>query len=160
MHRAPHAGFWFSLLLALLLQLIALPDVIAAARPLWLPLLLAYWALTEPRVPALLAAFVFGLILDVLLNTVLGQHALGQVLLVYFIARLRPVFVLFPLWQSTLALAPGWLGFCLLMAWIDQLTRHRADEWLRWLPALSTSLFWPLIYTVLDAMLTRRRDAE
>jgi rod shape-determining protein MreD len=157
--RVPYRRFWLSLLVALFLQLVALPDMVAAARPLWIPLMLVYWALTEPRVPALMSAFVLGIALDVLYNTVLGQHASGFVLLVYFVARLRGVFVLFPLWQSTVALAPAWAGFCLLMAMIDDLSRHRADIWLRWLPVLSTTLFWPLVYTVLDGF-SRRHPQE
>jgi rod shape-determining protein MreD len=159
MNRAPHAAFWFSLLLALLLQLVMLPEAVAAARPLWLPLMLVYWALMEPRVPVLATALLFGLVQDVMFNTILGQHALGLVLLVYLVARLRGVFVLFPLWQSTLVLAPVWMGYCLLMAWIDTFTHHRADELLRWLPALSTMLFWPLVYSILDGF-HRRRDVE
>lgn len=159
MSRVPHRRFWLSLLVALFLQLVALPDVVAAARPLWVPLLLVYWALVEPRVPSLVAAFLFGTILDVLYNTILGQHAAGFVLLVYFVARLRGVFVLFPLWQSTVALAPAWAAYCLLMSLIDDLARHRADVWLRWLPALSTTLFWPLVYTVLDGA-SRRNEPE
>jgi rod shape-determining protein MreD len=157
--RVPYRRFWLSLLVALLLQLVALPESLTAARPLWVPLMLVYWALAEPRVPTLMAAFVFGIALDVLNNTVLGQHASGFVLLVYFMARLRGVFVLFPLWQSTVALAPAWLGYCLLMAMIDDLSRHRADPWLRWLPALSTTLFWPLVHTVLDGF-SRRHSRE
>lgn len=158
MTKTPYASFWWSLLVALLLQLVQLPDAIAAARPLWLPLMLVFWALAEPRVPALLAAFAFGIALDVLHNTILGQHAAGFVLLVYFMARLRGVFVLFPLWQSTLVLIPAWGGYCLLMALIDDLALHRADVWLRWLPALSTTLFWPLVYTVMDSR--RGRGSE
>ena len=159
MTRAPHSRFWLSLLIALLLQLVAMPDVIAAARPLWLPLLLVYWALVEPRVPSLIAAFVLGIAMDVLQNTVLGQHASGFVLLVFVMARTRGVFILFPLWQSTVALIPAWLGYCLLMALIDDIARHRADLWLRWLPALSTTLFWPLVHTLMEGA-SRRRPSE
>ena len=155
MSRVPYARFGFSLLVALFLQLVALPDSVAAARPLWLPLVLVYWALAEPRIPSLIAAFLLGLALDVLYNTILGQHAAGFVLLVYFMARLRGVFVLFPLWQSTVALIPAWAGYCLLMTLIDDMSRHRADLWLRWLPALSTTLFWPLVHTVMDGAVRR-----
>ena len=77
MRRTPHLAFWLSLFLALILQLIALPESMSAARPLWLPLVLGYWALTEPRVPVLIAAFLFGVMLDVLFASVFGQHALG-----------------------------------------------------------------------------------
>lgn len=158
MTRIPHARFCFSLLVALFLQLVALPDAVAAARPLWVPLVLVYWALAEPRVPSLLAAFVIGTTLDVLYNTILGQHATGLVLLVYFMARLRGVYVLFPLWQSTVGLVPFWVAYCVLMAVIDDLAKHRADTWLRWLPALSSTLFWPMVYTMLDG--AQRRHAR
>lgn len=149
MSEALQTRFWLSLLVALLLQLVDLPDVIAAARPLWLPLMLVYWTLSEPRVPTLFAAFMLGVAMDVLQNTVFGQHASGYLLLVYLMARTRGVFILFPLWQSTLALMPAWALYCLLMMIIDDLSRHRADLWLRWIPALSTTLFWPLVYTVM-----------
>ncbi|WP_420464436.1 rod shape-determining protein MreD [Panacagrimonas sp.] len=158
MTRSPHARFWASLTIAFLLQLVALPEAIAAARPLWIPLVLGYWALEEPRVPTLLAAFLSGLMLDVLYNTVLGQHAAGLLLLVYSVIRLRSVFVLFPLWQSTVALAPAWAGYCLLMMLIDNLALHRADPLLRWLPAVSSTLFWPLVHTVLDGHSRRSRS--
>lgn len=159
MTRIPYGRFWLSLLVALFLQLVALPDTIAAARPLWLPLLLVYWALAEPRVPSLVAAFVFGIMLDVLYNTILGQHAMGFVVLVFFMARMRGVFILFPLWQSTVGLVPFWAGYCVLMALIDDLSKHRADVWLRWLPALSSTLFWPLVYTLMDGA-QRRHSRE
>ena len=159
MSRVPYRRFWLSLLVALFLQLVALPEAIAAARPLWVPLVLVYWALVEPRVPSLICAFLLGIALDVLYNTVLGQHAMGFVLLVFFMARLRGVIILFPLWQSTVALVPAWAVYCLLMTMIDDISRHRADVWLRWLPAMSTPLFWPMVYTVLDGA-SRRGSPE
>lgn len=160
MRRTPHLGFWLSLVLALILQLIALPESIGAARPMWIPLVLAYWALTEPRVPVLLAAFGFGLMLDVLFASVFGQHALGCVLLTYLVIKLRGLFVLFPLWQSTIALIPAWLLFAFLMFWIDGASQHRADPWMRWMPVVSTTLFWPLVHALLDSLARRRRPEE
>ncbi len=159
MRRAPHFTFWLSLLLALLLQMIALPEAVASARPMWVPLVLGYWALTEPRVPVLFTALLLGLAMDVLFNSVLGQNALGLILSTFLVMRLRGIFILFPLWQATLALIPVWAAYALLMFWIDGLTHHQADPWLRWLPALSTTLFWPLVFGLLDA-LVRRRDRE
>lgn len=150
MTRTLFAGFLFSLLLALVLQVIVLPDWLAAARPLWIPLVLSYWALREPRISVLLPAFFTGICCDVLFGSVLGQHALGFVLVTYLVARLRAFFVLFPLWQATLALIPAWVVYAFLMFWIDGLTKHTGDAWLRWLPVVSTSLFWPLVYTLME----------
>ena len=155
--RNTYAGFLGSLVLALILQLIELPNLLAAARPMWLPLLLAYWALREPRISALVPAFIFGLAMDILFGAALGQHALGLVVVVYFVERLRGIFILFPLWQATLALIPAWALYAFLMFWVDGILRHQADTWLRWLPVVSTSLFWPLVYTVMELL---RQPAE
>lgn len=155
--RAVMLGFIVSLLLALLLQLIQLPELLAAARPLCVPLVLAYWALREPRISTLLPAFISGLLLDVLFGTTLGQHALALIAVVYIVERLRSIFILFPLWQATFALIPAWALYSFIMFWIDGVTRHQADDWLRWLPVLSTTLFWPLLFSVMEAM---RRPAE
>lgn len=156
--RSLHSAFWLSLFAALLLQLVQLPELVSGARPMWLPLVIAYWALTESRVPILVGAFITGLLADVTFGTALGQHGLGLVLVAYFVTRLRPIFVLFPLWQATLALIPVWLFFAFLMFWIDGITSHRADSWLRWTPVFSTTLFWPLVFAILE--LVRGRDDE
>lgn len=145
-------GFLFSLLVALVLQLIRLPDLLAAARPAWVPLILAYWALREPRISTLFSAFFVGLLMDVLFGTALGQHSLGLVLVVYIVERLRGIFILFPLWQATFALIPAWVLYSFLMFWVDGTTHHSADPWLRWLPTLSTTLFWPLLFSMMEAL--------
>src|SRR3546814_10184687 len=74
-----------------------------------MPLMLAYWALREPQLPALVPAFLLGLMLDVLYAAPLGQHALGLVVVVYLVVRLRSFFIIFPLWQATVALVPAWV---------------------------------------------------
>lgn len=156
--RSLYPAFAFSLFAALLLQLVDLPDLIAAARPLWVPLMLGYWALREPRVSGLIPAFITGMAMDVLFGTVLGQHALGLVVVVYLVERLRGIFVLFPLWQATLALIPAWIVFSFLMFWVDGITAHQGDSWLRWLPVASTALFWPLLYTVMELVRAPQED--
>ncbi|HEX4896640.1 MAG TPA: rod shape-determining protein MreD [Solimonas sp.] len=150
--RGLYLGFLMSLLLAIVLQLLPLPEALGAARPLWVALMLAYWALREPRLSSLLPSFVCGLILDVQFGTVLGQHAVGLVLVVYFVERLRSIFILFPLWQATFALIPVWILYSVLMFWVDGVTRHQGNSWLRWLPVLSTTLFWPLLFSIMELL--------
>src|SRR3546814_17258917 len=100
---------------ALVLQLVELPDSLSAARPLWMPLMLAYWALREPQLPALVPAFLLGLMLAVLYAAPLGQHALGLVVVVYLVVRLSRFFLIFPPCQATVPLVPPWVLFCFLM---------------------------------------------
>jgi rod shape-determining protein MreD len=150
--RGLYLGFLASLLLALVLQLVPLPEWLAGARPLWVALILGYWALREPRISVLFSGFVAGLALDVLFGSALGQHALGLIIVVYLVERLRGIFVLFPLWQATFALIPVWIVYCFLMFWIDGATKHDSNVWLRWLPVISTTLFWPLVFSVMELL--------
>ncbi len=156
--RSVHLGFVLSLLLALLLQLIALPDWLAGLRPHWLPMVLSYWALCEARVPSLLGAFAAGLAADVVFGTVLGQHALALVVVTYLISRLRGVFVLFEVWQAMLVLLPVWGLYTFLLFWIDGLTDRQASQNLRWMPIIPTTLLWPMVYGLMVRWFKPRRE--
>lgn len=152
-------AYLISLLLGLILQFVALPDVLASMRPMWIPLLLAGWALNAPRLPNLMMALLLGLCMDVMLNCPLGQHALGLLILVYLIARMRQTLMLYPRWQTTLVLVPLWVGYALFLSVIDALTHHVATPSLRWWPLLPTTLLWPLVDGWL-ASLNRRRPSD
>jgi rod shape-determining protein MreD len=157
--QAGFAGFLITLVLGLALQIVSLPPSIAAGRPMWLALLVVYWSLQSGNLPVFVGAWMLGIASDVLFNTVLGQHALGLVALVFVARRLRSVLVMFPLWQSTLALTPAWAGYAFLMFWIDGLTKHPGDPVLRWLPVLTTTAAWPIVSALLGSIrLRRRRD--
>jgi rod shape-determining protein MreD len=156
MSRSDLPGFLLSLLLALVLQVIDLPDAVSAARPLLLALTLAYWALHAPEMPVLPAAWLLGLCCDVLYNAPLGQYALGLLLVAYLARRFAGAIVVFALWQATLALAVIWTAYVFLMFWIDGLTHHSADPLQRWLPLVTTVAVWPLAATLLSSLRSRR----
>jgi rod shape-determining protein MreD len=156
MTRGSFPALLLSLLLALLLQLLAVPDAIAPLRPMWLPLMLGYWAMFAPETPVLATAWVAGLCCDVLYDAPLGQYALGMVTVAFLLRRLRGTLLVFPLWQATLALAPAWALYAFLMFWIDGLTHHSADAARRWLPVLTTTLLWPFAVGLLNGLLRPR----
>jgi rod shape-determining protein MreD len=155
--RVPRLFIAGSLLVALILDLFELPYFLAVVRPLWVPLVLCYWAMSVPQPTGLMTAWIMGLLMDVLLGSVLGQHALGLTIVVFLVLQLRSVLALFPVWQEALALTPVWLLYAFLMFWIDGATGHQADPWMRWLPVISTSAAWPLVIVTLNA--SRRRSA-
>lgn len=160
MKPVPYLAFAVSLVAALLLQLVELPESVAAARPLWLPLALAFWTLNDPRVPLFTGAMICGLSQDVLLAGTLGQYSLGLVVVVFLVTRIRGLFGLLPLWQATAMLVPVWALYTLLMFWLDGLLQHNADALLRWLPVLSTCLLWPVVYVLLDTLRTLRKTPD
>ena len=75
-------GFiWGSLLVALMLDLLPLGRL--PGMPDFLAVVLVFWSIHQPRRVGLVAAFVFGLLLDVHQAARLGQHALAYSVLIY-----------------------------------------------------------------------------
>ena len=73
---------WFSLILALMI------DMLPVGRIAWMPDVLAvvivFWAVHQPLRIGVVAAFLFGLAVDVHQTSLLGQHALAYTTLSYF----------------------------------------------------------------------------
>ena len=73
---------WFSLIVALMI------DMLPVGRIAWMPDVLAvvivFWAVHQPLRIGVVAAFVFGLAVDVHQTSLLGQHALAYTTLSYF----------------------------------------------------------------------------
>jgi len=149
--------FFVSLLAALVLQLMQLPDGLAPWRPLWLALILAYWVLASPELPTLAAAFLTGLLSDLMFMSLPGEHALALVLLVCMLQRLRSNLILLPLWQATLVMSGGWAAYTFLLFWLDGLSHHPVSALLRWMPVAVTVLAWPFVVMLMDATQPRRR---
>jgi rod shape-determining protein MreD len=150
--RRSFLAFPILLVAAIALQLIALPGSIAAARPLWVPMVLAYWTYVSPRHASLLLAWLTGLALDVLFNAPLGQHALGLVLVVYSVARARRLMLMVPFWQTSFVVAGVFGLYALAMFWADGVRGQQADVWARWLPVASSALLWPFLFPVLSSL--------
>jgi len=154
--RGPSGLFMFSLLIALVLQFLPLSQGLSAARPLWLAMVLGYWALYGPNVAVISAALMLGLVSDTLYNTPLGQHVVGLTLLAYTLIRLRSVLGLYPGWQVTLLLAPVWGLYTLLMFLFDGMAKHPSEPLGRFLPVATSVLCWPLVMLTLDGLRGKR----
>lgn len=138
-------AFILTLLVALLLQTVALPYPVAIIWPNWTLLVLSGWALNTPRAPSMLAGLVLGLAMDVQLNCILGEHALGLVLVTYTVSKMRGMLALYERWRVALILAPLWAGYLLLLSMIDHATGHVANPGLRWWPLPMTIIMWPAV---------------
>jgi rod shape-determining protein MreD len=90
---------WLSLLAAFLL------NILPFGRVPWLPdflgLVLVFWSVHQPRRVGILAAFGFGIAMDVHSGSLLGQHALAYTLLGFFAISMHRRLVWFkPLTQA------------------------------------------------------------
>lgn len=143
------SAFILTLLVAFLLQTVALPYPVAIIWPNWTLLVLSGWALNAPRAPSMFVGLVLGVAMDVQLNCILGEHALGLVLVTYTVAKMRGMLVLYERWRTALILAPLWTGYLLLLSMIDHTTGHVANPALRWWPLPMTIIMWPAVDTLI-----------
>src|SRR5690625_1381027 len=78
-----------SMVAVLVLTLMPLPGGVVEMRPYCAALVLIYWNLEAGRLRHLGQAFAGGLVLDVLTGSLLGQQALGLVIISYLVERFR-----------------------------------------------------------------------
>ena len=84
---------FLSLLTGLILMIMPLPETVQIYRPHWVALMLIYWSMAIPERVGLWFALFSGIMVDVSQGTLLGQHALALIIIVYinlsFYQRIR-----------------------------------------------------------------------
>ena len=83
MSRLRYLVIYLSLILALVLMILPLPDWVQIYRPNWVALVLIYWSMALPKRVGLWFAFFTGIILDTSQGTLLGQHTLALVVIIF-----------------------------------------------------------------------------
>ena len=83
MDRLKYLVIYASLLVALILMILPLPDWAQLYRPNWLALVLIYWSMALPKRVGLWFAFFSGIVLDTSMGTLLGQHTLALVVIIF-----------------------------------------------------------------------------
>jgi rod shape-determining protein MreD len=139
-----------SLLFALALAIMPLPDVAQALRPDWVALVVIYWSLMAPGRLGLLSAFFLGMILDTLSGALLGQHALALLCVAYLALRFHLRIRVFPIWQMSLTVMGLLAGYQFLLFWVDGVAGRTVTGVERWAPVLVGAILWPLILGFLE----------
>ncbi|MDD5393089.1 MAG: rod shape-determining protein MreD [Thiothrix sp.] len=146
-----------SLLIAVILTIIPLGEQISFWRPEWIALTLIHWALVIQDRVSLVMAFVVGIAIDTLYGSILGQHALGYVLVTYLSVRLGLRMNPEAFLQQT-ALLITTLGLYLLISlWVQGVTSNSDGSWLYWATLLSSVIIWPIYHALLGYFHTQRK---
>jgi rod shape-determining protein MreD len=146
-----------SLLLALLLGLVPLPETLQPLRPYWLALVLAYWVLEEPGKVGLAAAFVLGLLADLAFGGLIGEQAMRLVIFTFILDRFRPRMRFFPLSQQAVAIGGLLLNDRVVGLAIHLVLGAVQLPWTYWVAPMLGMLLWAPLYLVLDALRLNRR---
>jgi len=91
-----------SVLLALWLLILPLPQTMQYFRPEWSCLLVVYWILVNPNHLGLGFAFLLGLLQDVFEQTIWGANALGLVVVAYVCVTSYRRVQRYSVWQQSL----------------------------------------------------------
>lgn len=146
-----------SVLIALLLGLLPLPDPLTPFRPYWLALVVAYWVIEKPDSAGLGFAFLCGLLADLTIGGVLGEQALRLTVMAFILDRFRARLRFFPLSQQSLAIGGLLLNDRIVSAAIHlALGEPQLSVSFWWAPLLGAVLWAPL-YLLFDAIRLGRR---
>lgn len=146
-----------SLLIAVILTIIPLGEQLSFWRPEWIALTLIHWALVIQDRVSLVMAFVVGIAIDTLYGSILGQHALGYVLVTYLSVRLGLRMNPEAFLQQT-ALLIATLGLYLLISlWVQGVTSNSDGSWLYWVTLFSSIIIWPIYHALLGYFHTQRK---
>lgn len=146
MVRSQHTSvIFFTLLLAILLMLVPLPDTLRYARPEWVAMTLIYWAMALPQRVSIGVAWFTGLVMDVITGGILGVHAFAYALVIYLVGRLHLQLRQYPLWQQAITI----LSLVFLVHFIVLFNAPVRFSWMNWMTVFSSTLVWPLVYAVL-----------
>lgn len=142
---------WFILLsLAAALFLNMVPFGRAIGVPDWVALIVAFWGVREPLRVGMGSAFVLGVMMDVAIGSVMGQHALAYLLLAYGATSLSRRVLWFPLGQQALHVLPMLLGTQLVMVLTRLAGGADFPGWGYFLGSFTGALLWfPLTYALL-----------
>ena len=155
--RESRSLIFLTIMAAILLSLLPLPEVLSPFKPYWVAMVLIYWSLETHDMISLGLAFLIGLILDALSGSLMGLHALSLVVMVFLVQRFRSRLRFFPPWQQALSVLGLLVNDRIILIWITVLLGESLPTWKYWLPPLVGMALWPWLFLLLDRIRARLR---
>ena len=153
--REPRWAVFFTVLLALILQVLPLPDWLSVVRPSFVALVVVYWGIYSPHAGGIFAPWLAGVALDVFKGAVLGQNALAVAMVAYIAMSLHQrlrnqtlvqqslfVFAMLTLNEFVLLAIEGWSGNAITTPW-------------RWIQPMIGAMLWPFVALLVGRTHTR-----
>ena len=149
-------GLWvipLTFFVAMVLSVVSLPAYLPSQvgylRPEWVALVLMYWVIALPHRVGIVVAWCVGLMVDVLLGDLLGQHAIAFMIMAYIGQNLYQRLRMFTVWQQSLIIFAIVGLNQLINFWIESIAG--VAEWSMWtlLPSVVSALLWPWVFLIL-----------
>ncbi len=138
---------WFTLLLAMVLNM--LPVGRLAWMPDFLALVLVFWSVHQPLRVGVVAAFLFGLAVDVHQTSLLGQHALAYTTLSYFAITIHRRLLWFTVPSQAVQVLPLFAAAHGIEVAIRLLAGGAFPGWSLLLAPVIEAALWPVVSILL-----------
>lgn len=138
-----------TIIAAFMLTIMPLPEWARPFRPDWVSLVVLYWVMALPTRVGVTIAWFLGLMLDVTHGAVLGQNALGLVLIAYIVHSQHQRVRLYSFLQQAIVIFFLLILKQLMVLWVSGIIGRAPDIGLYFAPSLVGALLWPWIYIIL-----------
>ena len=149
---------WGTLLLAMITNMVPL------GRTPWMPdllaLVLVFWSVHQPLRVGIVAAFMFGLAMDVHETGLLGQHALAYTALSYFAITIHRRLLWFSVPSQALQVLPLFVAAHAIQLAVRMMAGGAFPGLSLLLAPVIESLLWPVVSIVLLAPQRRAPDPD
>lgn len=146
----------FTLCLALVGNLVALPGIAQVLRPDLIALTLIYWVVYHPRRVGFLPAWILGLAMDVADGSLFGQHALTYAVLMYLSVLLHRRIVMFGMRQQMFHVLVILAASQTVMLLIRSMGGANFPGVHYYVPSLLGALLWPALFALIRMPLRPR----
>lgn len=135
---------------AYILALMPLYENLRMFRPEWVSLVLIYWCMTIPHRVGVFSGWLAGIILDVIYGALIGQYALALAIIAFLSYKLQNRLHLYPILQQSLIIMLLIALSQIIILWVKGVTGHAPGTVSYWLPSISSTLMWPVVYALLS----------
>jgi rod shape-determining protein MreD len=139
-------------IVGLMLTMIPWPEWARYIPPYWVVMILIYWVMALPQRIGVGIAWVVGLVLDVAVGSLLGQHALALSVVAFMTVYLHQRLRVFPLWQQAIVIFFFCVMYSVINLWVRGITGTAPALWTVLLPSFTTALLWPVVFVLLRYM--------
>lgn len=154
--------FYFKLFIAfiatLVLSILPMPELVAVFRPPWVLLLALYVEYFLPGTLHLLPLLLIGLVLDVLLSTVIGEHAFALLLVMWVASTRSRRFRFFSMVQQICAVGVFCFLYQAIITGIDAMLAFNYSLIMPVASALLGMITWPWVRVLGDSSFSKVRS--
>lgn len=138
-----------TILAALILTFLPMPEWTVWFRPAWVLLVLIYWAMATPYRVGVGVAWLVGMVLDLLNGSMLGEHAFAMTVVIYFVLGMHIRLRMAPMLQQGFSVMLFVLLYLFILFCIQGFIGELPSSQMYWLPALTSVLLWPWLFLLL-----------